>query len=60
MSKVEEVTKHLKNINGAYEALRKIKDNIENCKNGDYSYQRCFTNITELANVALEYIRREL
>ena len=60
MTKVEEVTKCLKNINGAYDALLRIKDNIENVKDGEYSYQRAMNNILELADVALEYIRREL
>ena len=60
MTKVDEVVSHLKNINGAYDALKRIKDNIENCKDGEYSYDRAFNNILELTNVALEYIRREL
>ena len=60
MTKVDEVVSHLKNINGAYDALNRIKDNIENCKDGEYSYDRCFNNILELTNVALDYIRREL
>ena len=28
MTKVDEVVSHLKNINGAYDALNRIKDNI--------------------------------
>ena len=60
MTKVEEVTKHLKNINGAYEALKQIKKNLEDVKCGEYSYDRCFNNILELTNVALEYIGKEL
>ena len=60
MNKVEEVTKHLKNINGTYHALKQIKRNIENLEAGEYSYDRAFNNILELTNVALEYIQIEL
>lgn len=60
MNKVEEVTKHLLNINGAYDAVKRIKDNLENCKDGEYSYDRAFNNILELANVAIEHLEREL
>lgn len=60
MTKVEEVTKHLLNINGAYLALKQIKLNLENCKDGEYSYDRAFNNILELTNVALEQLGREL
>ena len=50
----------IKNIKKVYEILVRIKNNLENVEDGDYSYDRCFNNILELTNVALEYIRREL
>jgi len=60
MTKVEEVVKQKLNINRTYECLMRIKDNLENCKAGEYSYDRAFNNILELANVALEHIEKEL
>jgi hypothetical protein len=50
----------LKNIKRVYEILVRIKNNLENVEDGDYSYDRCFNNILELTTVALEHIRREL
>ena len=60
MSQVEEVEKNKLNINKAYECLRQIKKNLENCKDGEYSYNRAFNNIAELTSIALEHIYKEL
>ena len=59
-SAVEEVVKHKLNINRTYECLKRIKENLENCKAGEYSYDRAFMNVLELASVALEHIQEEL
>jgi hypothetical protein len=50
----------LGNIKKVYEILVRIKNNLENVEDGDYSYDRCFNNILELTTVALDYIRRKL
>ena len=60
MNPVEEVVKHKLNINRTYECLKRIKENLENCKDGEYSYNRAFNNILELASVALDHIEKEL
>jgi len=59
-SPVEEVVKHKLNINRTYECLKRIKDNLMNIEAGEYSYDRAFNNILELASVALEHIEKEL
>lgn len=35
--------------------IKQIKKNLDNCQDGDVSYQRCFNNILELTEVALDF-----
>ena len=60
MNPIEEVVKHKLNINRTYECLNRIKENLINIEAGEYSYDRAFNNILELATVALEHIQEEL
>ena len=60
MNPIEEVVKHKLNINRTYECLKRIKENLINIEAGEYSYDRAFNNILELATVALEHIQEEL
>jgi hypothetical protein len=43
------------NVEKVVECLKRIKLNLENCKDGEYSYDRAFNNILEIADVAIEY-----
>jgi len=57
---IQEVVKHKLNINKTYECLKRIEKNIQDVKDGEYSFQRAFNNILELTDVALEHIYKEL